>query len=176
MRIKKITCETRGQSIIELALVLPVLVLLIVGMVEAVLICRTYLALLDSSYQGAHLGSQGLFRYDNNEIYTLVTQKLTEEGCNTSELVDVIITRANLVGGKGIQDYQVVNMKGSGRESIFNPTIIGNRLRGTDPSGRIIIVEIVYDHILLFDYPFTEKLFPNPFPLVSYSIQYVQRQ
>ncbi len=169
------TDKTRGQSIIELALIMPVLILLVIGMVEVVNICRNYLSLLDSTYQGAHLGSQGLARYDNNEIYTLVTQGLVQEGYNNSSLIDVIITRADLVGGKVIRNYQSYNMKGSGRASIFTQTNIINRLRDGDPLGKIIVVEIVYDHTLVFNLPIIYNLFPNPFPLIAYSIQYVQR-
>jgi hypothetical protein len=176
MRIRKFTHDTRGQSIVELALVFSVLALLLIGMVEVVFICRTYLALLDSSYQGAHLGSQGLTQYDNNEIYTLVTQNLTREGYNTNSLIDVIITRADLAGDTVIQNYKVYCMKCSGRNSVFTPTLLSTRLRGGDPTGQLIVVEIVYDHKLLFDYPLISNIFPNPFPLVAYSIQYVARK
>ncbi len=92
----------QGQSIVELALLLPILVLLFIGMVEVVFISRSYLALLESSTQGAHLGSQGLALYNNSEIYTLITQNLLREGYDTSSLIDVIITRADLVGGNVI--------------------------------------------------------------------------
>jgi hypothetical protein len=151
MQNKSGTHITQGQSIVELSLTLPILILLLIGMVEVVNICRNYLALLGGSYEGAHLGSQGLTRYDNNEIYTLVTQGLAQEGYTDSSLIDVIITRATLVGGTGIQNYQVYNMKGSGRTSIFTPSILAGRLRSGDPSGKIIVVEIVYDHKLLFN-------------------------
>ena len=68
--------KQHGQSMVETALMFPILLLLFAGMIEAVFICRSYLVLLDSSYQGAHIGSQGLALYDDNEIYTLVKQDL----------------------------------------------------------------------------------------------------
>jgi len=167
--------KQQGQSIVELALLLPILVLLFIGMVEVVFISRSYLALLESSSQGAHLGSQGLALYNNSEIYTLVTQNLSREGYEASSLIDVIITRADLVGGNAIQNYQVTNMKGSGRATILTPTVLTSRLRGGDPAGRLIAVEVVYNHQLLFNFPIIRNLFPNPFPLVAYSIQYTAR-
>jgi hypothetical protein len=164
----------QGQSMIELALLFPIIVVLFIGMVEVIFICRTYLTILDSSYQGAHLGSQGLALYDNDEIYTLVTQNLSP-AYNNSYLIDVIITRVDLVGGTSLQNYNVFNMKGSGRASILTPAILTSRLRGSDPAGRLIAVEVVYDHHLLFNFPIIRNLFPNPFPLVGYTIQYVVR-
>jgi hypothetical protein len=163
-----------GQSMIEMALLLPIWVVLFIGMVEVIFICRTYLVILDSSYQGAHLGSQGLALYDNDEIYTLVTQDLSH-GYDNSSLIDVIITRADVVGGTTLQNYTQVNMKGSGRASILTQEILTSRLRGGDPAGRLIAIEVVYDHQLLFNFPIVRNLFPNPFPLVAYTIQYVAR-
>jgi hypothetical protein len=168
------TQKQQGQSLVEAAIFLPIVLVLLIGMVEVVFICHSYLTLLDSSYQGAHLGSQGLALYDNNEIYTLVTQDLSP-GYNNSSLIDVIITRADLVGGTTLQNYKVVNMKGSSQASILTPAIIISRLRGIDPAGRLIAVEVVYDYQLLFNFPIVRNLFPNPFHLVAYTIQYVAR-
>jgi hypothetical protein len=176
MRKQSNTKAQRGQSMIETALLFPVLLVLFAGMIEVVFICRTYLAILDSSYQGAHLGSQGLALYDDNEIYTLVQQDLSPR-YNNSHLIDVIITRATLKGGKSlvIDTGYPKNMKGSGRTSILTSAILTSRLKTGDLAGRLIAVEVVYDHPLLFDFPFIWDLIPNPFPLVAYTIQYVAR-
>ncbi len=166
----------RGQSMIETALMFPIFLLLFAGMIEVVFICRSYLVLLDSSYQGAHLGSQGLALFDDQEVYNLVTQNLSPS-YNNSRLVDVIITRATLNGGTSItiNTGYPRNMKGSGRASILTPAVLISRLRGGDLSGRLIAVEVVYDHPLLFNFSFTRGLIPNPFPLDAYTIQYVAR-
>ena len=66
-------------------------------------------------------------------------------------------------------------MKGSGRATILTPAVLISRLRGGDPAGRLIAVEVVYNHQLLFNFPIIRNLFPNPFPLVAYSIQYTAR-
>jgi TadE-like protein len=163
-----------GQSMIETALLFPILFLLFAGMIEVVFICRSYLVLLDSSYQGAHIGSLGLAYYDNQEIYTLVTQDLSP-GYNNSNLIDVIITRGTLNGGTSLTINSVQNMKSSGRASKLTPVILISRLRSSDISGRFIVVEVVYDHPLLFNFSFTNGLIPNPFPLDAYTIQYVAR-
>jgi Flp pilus assembly protein TadG len=163
-----------GQSMIETALMFPILLVLFAGMLEIVFIARSYLVILDSSYQGAHLGSQGLALFDDNEIYSLVTQNLAPR-YNNSNLIDVIITRATLNGGTSLTITEVKHMKGSSRPSILSQAVLSGRLRAGDLSGRLVAVEVVYDHPLLFDFPIVWDLFQNPFPLVAYTIQYVAR-
>jgi hypothetical protein len=177
MRKKSNTLNQHGQSMIESALMFPILLLLFAGMIEVVFICRSYLIILDSSYQGAHLGSLGLASYDDNEIFTLVKQDLTPSGYNSTALIDVIITRATLNGGTSltIDAGYPKNMKGSGRASRLTPAILVSRLRSGDLSGKMIAVEVVYDHPLLFNFSFTRGIIPSPFPLDAYTIQYVAR-
>ena len=175
MRSKLGTDSRRGQSLVELALILPFLITLLLGMVEVVNIGRTYLALLDTTYQGAHLGSQGITRYDNNKINTLVTQDLTNKGLNTSNLIDVIIIRADLPGGAVIEDLTAGHMRSPGRASKLTAAVLAGRLNGSDPSGKLVAVEIVYDYKLLFPWPNLAGILPDPFPLVTYTIQYTPR-
>jgi Flp pilus assembly protein TadG len=163
-----------GQSMIETALLFPVLLILFAGMIEIVFISRSYLVILDSSYQGAHLGSQGLALYNDQEIYDLVTQDLSPR-YNNSSLIDVIITRATLNGGTSLTITNVHHMKGSGRASKLTQAILTSRLNPDDLAGQLIAVEVVYDHPLLFDFPIIWDLIPDPFPLVAYTIQYVAR-
>jgi Flp pilus assembly protein TadG len=175
MRTKSGSHDTKGQAFIELVLVLPMLILLLLGMIEVVFIGRTYLSLLDSTYQSAHIGTQGLAQYDNNEIYTVVTQDLTRKGYNNSSLIDVIIVRADLPGGTAIQNYHAYNMKGSPRTTVLTQAVLVSRLNASYPGGRLIAVEVVYDYKLLFSWPNIAGYLPNPFPIDSYTIQYVAR-
>jgi Flp pilus assembly protein TadG len=175
MRVKSDMDSRRGQSLAELALLLPILITLLLGMVEVVNIGHTYLALLDTSYQGAHLGSQGIKLYDNTKIYTLVTQDLTNKGYNTSNLIDVIIIRADLTGGTGITNYNAVSMKSPGRATVLTVGALQGRLQSSDPAGKLIAVEIVYDYRLIFPWPKIKGLLPDPFPLRAYTIQYSPR-
>jgi len=175
MRVKSDTDSRRGQSLVEMALVLPVLIMLLLGMVEVVNIGRTYLALLDSSYQGAHLGSQGIARYNNTKIDTLVTQDLINKGYNTSNLIDVNIIRADLTGGTGLQNYNAAHMRIPGQATVLTSSELVNRLRSGDLDGKLIAVEIDYNYRLLFPWPKLMGLLPDPFPLRAYTIQYSPR-
>ena len=83
----------------------------------------------------------------------------------TPALIDVIITRANLNGGTSITITEVRNMKGSGRASKLTPAILISRLRGGDLSGRLIAVEVVYDHPLKLKSSNHSEFTPKSIPL-----------
>ena len=177
MRGKPGTDSRRGQSLVELALILPILITLLLGMVEIVNIGRTYLALLDSSYQGAHLGSQGAKRYDNTKINTLVTQDLINKGLNsTSNLVDVIVVRAHLEGNQVLANYSATSMRLPGTASVLTAAVLSSRLQSGDPGGGYLVaVELVYNYQLLFPWPKIRGLLQDPFPLRAYTIQFSPR-
>lgn len=169
--------KQHGQSMIETALLAPILLLLFSGMIEIVFIARSYLVILDSSYQGAHLGSQGWERFEDPVIKDLVVQDLMSGGYLTN-LKDIIITRYSWNGttqtltlDRAVYHYNT----SSPRDSIFkDTTTLKSRLSGR-PTTRLIIVEVVYDHPLLFNFFYIKGLIPNPFPLGAYTIQYVAR-
>jgi hypothetical protein len=185
MRRKNGTIRQHGQSLVELALLLPLLIMLLLGMVEVVNIGRTYLALLDTTYQAAHLGSQGYLLYDNSKIFTFVSQDLAKKGLDNSSLIDVIITRYELPGGQSLSltvlptppspNPNPAYMKSSGRTTKLTSALLTTRLQSGDPKGKLVAVEIFYDYKLLFPWPNLAGILPNPFPIVAYTIQYAPR-
>jgi hypothetical protein len=185
MRKKSNELNQRGQSMIETALLFPILLLLFAGMIEVVFIARTYLVILDSSYQGAHLGSQGENLYDNIKITTLITQTLPLDISNNlinKVNSDLIITRANWNGTKfdnsdpNFCDYCVYHYNSSNpKNSIFSQTNLKSFLAGR-PATRLIVVELAYDYQLPITFPLIKNLIPEKFPLVAYTIQYVARK
>jgi hypothetical protein len=165
----------RGQSMIETAFLFPIMLLLFAGMIEIVFIVRSYLVILDSSYQGAHLGSQGWERFQDPVIKDLVLQDLTPGGYTTN-LKDIIITRASWDGTTITLDRPVYHYGPAipNYSKFSDLSILAGRLSGR-PATRLIVVEVVYNHPLLFNFSFTRGLIPNPFPLNAYTIQYVAR-
>jgi len=80
----------RGQSLVELALTLPVLLLLLVGVVEVGNGLNTYMTVVDAARDGARLGSKG--SASDSEIQSLVQ---TEMGRlpNQVQLGDITVER-----------------------------------------------------------------------------------
>jgi Flp pilus assembly protein TadG len=156
----------RGQSLIELAITVPLLFLLLVGVVQVVMIARNYLVVLEATREGARLGARGPAYFDNDEIQTLVEQDLSRQGYSTANgLIDIIIVRADVGPGTVINDYDVSWMLGSGRPAALTQVTLQSRLRAGDPQSRIVAVEIYHDHRSVF--------LPNPLTLHPYSIMRV---
>jgi hypothetical protein len=171
VRASRTKPSERGQSMVELALTLPFLVLLFVGVVEVAFLTRTYLAVLEASREGARLGARGSANFDNNEIRTLVEQDLARQGYTTANgLVDIIIVRANVGPGKVVNTYDVYSMLGSGRPVKMTKSVLLARLQPSDPQGRLIVVEICLDHHLLLGFPGISAIIPNPLSLQPYSV------
>jgi len=159
----------RGQSAVELALMLPLLVLLLVGLVEVVFYARTYLVLLSAIREGARIGARGAANFDNSEILTLIQQNLSREGYEVG-LLDVIIVRADIGPGRVVNSYAAASMLGSGQPAFLASPLIQSRLDDDDPQGRLIGVEAYYSHEPLIGFPLLSGLFPDPTIIHTYSI------
>ncbi len=164
---------SRGQSLIELAISLPVILMLFVGMVEVTSACFTYLTLLDAATAGSRIGAVGAF-YTNSQVLTMVEQTLAREGYKTSALVDVIIVRAD-VNGTSVANYSVTNTKGSGMSPVLTAATLAARLKSSDPACRVVDVEVLYNQSQVIGFPFFSQFIPNPIALRAYSVQLVQR-
>jgi hypothetical protein len=176
MRTNRNRRQQQGQSMVELALVLPLLVLIFVGMVEIVFAARTYLVLLEASREGARVGARGSADFDNDEIRTLVEQDLSREGYTTSNgLAEIIIVRANVGPNQVVNSYEMEKMLGSGRPTQITQSVLLSRLRPGDPRSRLVAVEIYYDHQPLVNFPVLSDIFPDPLTLHTYSIMRLLR-
>jgi len=161
----------RGQSLVELALVLPLLVVLLAGLVETVFFARTYLAVLEASREGARIGARGVANYDNGEIDTLVQQDLSRQGIDTTTgLVDVIIVRADVGPGQVINSYASVRMHGSSQPVYLTQAKLLERLQAGDPQSRLVAIELYYNHQPVLGLPLVSIIFPDPMLLHTYSI------
>ncbi|TYP53769.1 TadE/TadG family type IV pilus assembly protein [Thermosediminibacter litoriperuensis] len=59
MRLKKFFRNQRGQAVVEFALVLPVLVLILFGILEFGRIFHSYIVITNAAREGARLGAVG---------------------------------------------------------------------------------------------------------------------
>ena len=166
-----IRSRSRGQSLVELALVLPLLILLLGGLVETVFYVRNYLALLEASREGARIGARGSASYDDSEIDALVQQDLVRQGIDTTTgLVDVIIVRAEVGPGEAVTNYSAVRMRDSSQPIYLTQSKLHERLQASDPKARLVAVELYYNHQPILGLPLVSVIFPNPMLVHTYSI------
>lgn len=67
-RNKKDPTKSRGQSMVELALLFPVLLILLSGLIEFGFILNEYLSLMDAARNAARFASDGLYYEHDNLV------------------------------------------------------------------------------------------------------------
>jgi Flp pilus assembly protein TadG len=90
----------RGQGTAELAILLPVLLLLIVGVIEVTAALNAYITVVNSSRDGARLGSKG--SASNAEIQALVVKDLGRLP-NTTPPSNVTVTNPTVSGLESVR-------------------------------------------------------------------------
>ena len=100
------TWAEHGQAMVELALTLPILVMLIVSAAEVGDAYNAYLTVVAGARDGARLGSKG--QADDATIKALVQTNLGRLRDSTS-LSDVTVTRGSFVGSQSGIRVQACN-------------------------------------------------------------------
>jgi Flp pilus assembly protein TadG len=85
----------RGQSLVELALTLPVLLLLLVGVAELGNSLNAYITVVDAGRDGARLGSRG--SASDDQIKNLVVTEMARLP-NQVQLADITVTHNPMSG------------------------------------------------------------------------------
>jgi Flp pilus assembly protein TadG len=86
--------KSRGQSLVEFALILPILLLLVLGAMDIGRIITTKIAVTNAAREGANFLSRNVLLDDvvNNDDLTATCNVVTQEGRSTDSLiVNVII-------------------------------------------------------------------------------------
>lgn len=91
----------RGQSLVELALTLPVLLLLLIGVVEVGNGLNAYLTVVDAARDGARLGSKGAASDD--EIKNLVVTEMGRLPNAVNPAGDITVQRNTVPGSQSIR-------------------------------------------------------------------------
>lgn len=87
----------RGQSMVELALTIPVLLLLLVGVVEVGNALNAYMTVVDAARDGARLGSRGSGVPDS-QINTLVVTEMGRLPNTVNPGSDITVTHNPMAG------------------------------------------------------------------------------
>ena len=95
--IRKITNNNRGQALVEFALMLPVLMLLIIGMMEFGLIINQYMVVTEAAREGARSAAVG-----NSNTTIISVTKIAASQIDTSELTVTISPADTRVRGNSV--------------------------------------------------------------------------
>jgi hypothetical protein len=90
----------RGQSLIELALTLPLLLLLVIGVIEVGNGINAYMTIVDAGRDGARLGSKG--SASDEEIRNLVATEVDRLPNDIDQENDITVERDTVPGSSSI--------------------------------------------------------------------------
>lgn len=167
-----------GQSLVELAVVVSVLLLLLTGMVEFGVLLNQYIGVVDAARTAAREASVADPFADISKFIADV-QKVTEKTLEPIVLNPAAPANDDIV----ISIFSV--QKGAAPKRLFFPTgaskfgnhtsaitnaQIAARLDSSSPSTGLILIEIFYGYPQLLKLPFFTAVFPDPIPMRAYAI------
>jgi hypothetical protein len=192
--IRKGLSRARGQSLVEIAIALPILLILLSGMIELGFMLNYYLSLLDSTREAARLYSNFepfLLDEDHNPIgddlsfyqgvaATVVDSLQPANEQDTSRKImldsasdDVVVSVFSVDGTHVVRfpsstggEYHWFN----NQPSAFTDAEITSRLIGSAPPTGILLVEVYYDYHQVLALPWITIFIPNPTMLHAYTM------
>jgi hypothetical protein len=179
----------KGQSFIELALVLTLILLLLSGVIEFGALLNQYINVVDGAREGARWGAGGddpfirtsLPFTDSATYYTNIDRiiegdtpgggALAPIALNPAEHDDVVISVFSI---SGTQVKRFPNgtywRKHNQQVSNFSNAQIQARLDGTAPDTGMVLVEIFYHYRQILRMPWFTAFVPDPITVHTYSM------
>ncbi len=180
-----------GQSIVEFAILLPLLIMMLSGLIEFGFMLNYYLDIIDAAREAArfaanddplHNDATGLYQDPNPGFYlrtqTGALQSLTIGSGGQITLNpasdDVVISAWSVAGGVvdkrfpfGTGEVALYSNKVS---SLDTTTDINPALNAAAPNTGMVAVEIFYDYHMVLGLPWIRAFVPDPVTLYAYSI------
>lgn len=192
--------KTRAQSLVEVAITFPILIMLFTGMIEFGFILNTYLSLLDATRDSARLYSNDDpfladgttddpdFYYQTAYLVQRTLDPLLDDGSYVGRRIildptldDVIVSvyGSNSSGTVLWRDggpYHLFPTAGSAGNypSLYTASAIqATRVAGA-PAAGFLLVEVHYNYHHILRLPWLTAWIPNPLHLQAYSIMSIR--
>lgn len=169
----------RGQSFIELSLVVVFLMIFVAGVVEFGFLLNHYLELVDASREAVRFSSNfdpfdefgnldTDFFVQTGQLTEQVLEPLVLDPSNGDDIVitffsvsDTVYTRYPNDDGWSVYGTQVTKLSN---------TEIQNRLDSTAPPAGVLLVEIFYNYPQLLKLPVFTQFVQDPMPVYVYAV------
>ena len=171
----------RGQSLVEFALALPVLLLVILGIAELGLFFNAYIDMIDATREGARFGTDldpehqdtimdCASTTDFGRAISCLTQGDFHRTLNKDNgYDDIVVTAYSLYSGQVSITFPSFSLYGN-QVSRFTPASIRDMVQKGPCAQGIVIIELFYAHKQLLGLPFFTVFVPDPIQLYAYSI------
>jgi hypothetical protein len=163
--------KNKGQSFVELALVLTVILFLLAAVVEFGNLLNQYINVVDAARYAARQASTD--DLSDMTAFLTVIPDYVDKGLTPIKLNpakdDIIISVYSIQSGGSIVRL-VTSRKYSHATTKFTTSIIGARLDSTAPNTGVVVIEIFYGYPQILKLPIFTSVFPDPIPVYAYSI------
>lgn len=189
-----------GQSLVEVAILFPIILIVLSGLVEFGFMLNDYLAIQDAARNAARFSSDGQFDSADSDhdckttvdfyrqTACLVLQEIAQERPNITlepdEHDDIVISAFSIEQGIGVvaryptadgdQGWSYArDLPSHGmreRSSAFNTSSINARLDPDAPNTGMLLVEIYYSYEMKLSLPWITAFIDDPVVLHVYSI------
>lgn len=183
-----------GQGLVELALTLPILLILFLGLIELSLALRAQLVLVNANREGARLAARGTFTDNEIAMHALNAfggqLPATVQGPEAN--TGIIITRFHIPEDPAKQAFYYTPVYATGTLTMTSRISPAERLLALTTENNdfnqdlleahedavrgvhdLVYVEIYYYHKQLLHAPIVEWIFPEPIVLYSRTVMRV---
>lgn len=191
--------NSRGQGLVETAVLFPILLIVLSGMVEFGFLLNDYLGLQDAARNAARFASDGLYySIDSNhncsttkdfyrQTACLVNQELAQERPEISLDLgngydDIIISAFSVSSGVGVTarhpdggdelgwSQSVDTLGGRNQVSRLSSADLSSRIDSGAPSTGLVSVEVFHAYKQKLNLPWITAFLPDPLVLYNYAI------
>lgn len=180
---------TSGQGLVEMALALPVLLIMLLGLVELGFLLHAYIVLYNADREAARFAVRGTFTPEEivERAMTSVSEQLPVQLEGPEANAAILITQLHIPADK--DDFATVDLyyhEGISVTSRFVPQDHATKIKldndlfnqevmdadlGLGPTSQdVVIVEMFHNHDQVLHAPFVEWVFPDPMPVYAWTI------
>jgi hypothetical protein len=170
--------SSRGQSLVELAIVLTLLLFIVIAIVEYGFLLNQYLDVLDAGRETARQASLGDPFFEDGtldgqfftDIVALADNFLLPIELDPEE-DDLVISFFSVTNGTVVRfpDEDGWNRYGN-HDTQLTSADIEARLDGSAPATGVLLIEIYYNYWQTLNLPIFSNIIPNPIQLYTYAI------
>jgi len=150
--------KERGQGLVEMALILPFLLVLVVGIVELGIALNRQIVVVNAAREAARFGAQGA---RSDDIYAQVFSAASQLPWFDGDSVVVAVVRAQTDedGGDFTEWTENVHPAGAAVPHVTREKVLEELQAGGDTANlELVIVDIEYDHKAVLGFPFVSAL------------------
>ena len=170
--------SNRGQSLVELAIVLALLMFMVIAIVEYGFLLNEYLNLQDAGREAARQASLGDPFLPNGAVdmdfftdVSLLVDNFLDPIVMDPTRDDLVVSFFSVSGGNAIRFPDSDGWSRNGvKVSQLSTADVEARLNNSAPATGVLLIELFYNYWQTMNLPVFSNVVPNPIPLYTFAI------